>query len=87
MLGGLYMSPQRGAMIYNLGIVDFASIRYSDLTGYHYSTTPIDGNAGSTNQLVPGDVFAVATNGGHYAKVRIQSDAPNYLLIQWVTYN
>ncbi|MEP7337646.1 MAG: hypothetical protein ABI977_07855 [Acidobacteriota bacterium] len=37
------------------------------------------------NQLQPGDVFAVRTNGGHYAKVKVLESADS-LRLQWVTY-
>ena len=79
------MDPKNGATIVNLGVVNFNNITKSQLQGYSYSTTPIDGNNDSTNQLVNGDVFAVHTNNGHYAKVLVLSYGYN-IQIQWVTY-
>jgi hypothetical protein len=58
------------AQIVNLGVVDFNSITADTLANLAYSTTPIDGNNDPANQLVTGDVFAVRTNQGNYAKVK-----------------
>jgi sugar lactone lactonase YvrE len=77
--------PVNGAMIVNLGVVDFDSITVAQLRGYAYSTTAINGNNDSTNQLVTGDVFAVATNAGGCAKVKVLSYGYT-LQLQWVTY-
>ncbi len=79
------MVPENGATIVNLGVVNFNSITKAQLQSYSYSTTPIDGNNDATNQLVNGDVFAVHTSDGHYAKVKIVTYGYN-LQIQWVTY-
>ena len=80
------MVPQNGAKIINLGAVNFASLTAANLQLLPYATTPIDGNADSTNQLVVGDVFAVLTNKGNYAKVLVTAYGYN-LTINWVTYN
>jgi hypothetical protein len=80
------MAPQGSATIVNLGKVDFNALNFTDLQGKSYGTTPIDGNNDSSNQLVNGDVFAVHTNGGNYAKVLVTSYGYN-IQIQWVTYH
>src|SRR5215471_3984653 len=79
------MAAINPAQIVNLGIVDFNSITADTLASLTYSTNPIDGNNDATNQLAAGDVFAVRTNQGNYAKVQVVSYGYN-LQIQWVTY-
>ena len=79
------MTPISPAQILNLGMVDFNSITADTLASLTYSTNPIDGNNDATNRLVTGDVFAVLTNQGHYAKVKVLTYGYN-LQIQWVTY-
>ncbi len=76
--------PLGTATIVNLGAVDFNSITLANLESLTYGTTPIDGNSDNTNQLVTGDVFAVHTRGGNYAKVLVTSYGYD-LGIQWVT--
>jgi len=65
------MTPVNGAIIVNLGVVDFNAITDVQLYSYPYSTIPIPGNDDNTNQLVNGDVLAVHTNGGGNAKVKV----------------
>ena len=79
------MTPMNGAKIVNLGAVNFASLTATALQVLPYATTPIDGNADATNQLVVNDVFAVLTNKGNYAKVKVTAYGYN-LTINWVTY-
>lgn len=79
------MVPQGTAQIVNIGVVDFNSVTPTSLQGLAYSTTPIDGNNDASNQLVNGDVFAVLTNGGNFAKVQVLNYGYD-LAIQWVTY-
>ena len=55
------MTPQNGARLVNLGVVDFASIDSASLQSLPYASTPIPGNNNATNKLVTGDVFAVRT--------------------------
>ena len=50
-----------------------------------YAAAPIDGNNDATNKLVPGDVFAVHTTQGTFAKVSVVAYGYD-LQIQWVTY-
>jgi uncharacterized repeat protein (TIGR01451 family) len=80
------MTPVNGAGIYNLGTgVVFANLTMADLKTLPYTSTPINGNADATNQLVTGDVFAVHTNDGNYAKVLVTSYGYD-IGLQWVTY-
>ncbi|MDX2427437.1 MAG: hypothetical protein QNK22_01990 [Xanthomonadales bacterium] len=79
------MMPWGGAEIAYLGTVNFNSVSYADLQGVVYGTNPIIGNDDSTNLLVPGAVFAVKTNAGNYAKVKVQSYGYD-LVIRWRTY-
>ena len=78
------MTPRNGATIVNLGVVDFSAITPADLMELTYGTTPIDGSDVS-NALVPGDVFAVHTNAGNYAKARVLTWGYS-ITIEWVTY-
>ncbi len=80
------MAPQNNARIVNLGVADFNSITADSLQTLTYGTVPIPGNNDATNKLVAGDVFAVQTNQGNYAKVRVVSYGYD-LNIQWVTYH
>jgi hypothetical protein len=79
------MTPLSGATIVNLGRVKFDSLKAKKLSKLSYSTTPIPANADGTNKLVEGDVFAVHTNAGNFAKVKVLSYGYN-LGVQWVTY-
>lgn len=64
--------PTNGAAIVNLGNVSFATLTESMLQGLSYGLTPITGsNVG--NQLTFGDVFAVKTTAGNYAKVLVSA--------------
>lgn len=78
------MTPRNGATIANLGVVDFNAITPADLMGLTYGTTPIDGSDVG-NVLVPGDVFAVHTNAGNYAKAKVVTWGYS-ITIEWVTY-
>jgi hypothetical protein len=80
------MVPQNAAKIVNLGVVDFNAITADNLQHLTYLTTPIVGNDNASNKLVAGDVFAVLTNQGNFAKVKVISYGYN-LNIQWVTYH
>lgn len=64
--------PTNGAQIVNLGSVSFAGLTEAALQSLSYGLTPIVGsNAG--NQLTFGDVFAVKTTSGNYAKVLVSA--------------
>lgn len=83
--------PQGTAGIVNLGAVNFAGLTAANLQALTYGAGTIDGGAeGGTaaGTLVTGDVFAVHTIGGNYAKVLVTGpiDTANNLPIQWVTY-
>jgi hypothetical protein len=79
------MVPQNGARILNLGVTNFAAISANNLEFLPYTTTPIDGNSDATNKLVSGDVFAVRTSQGNFAKVKVITYGYD-LQIQWITY-
>ena len=74
------LDPRGKAKLANMGVVNFNSITAAHLKGLTYTTTPIKGTA-----LPTGDVFAVFTNGGNYAKVLVTAYGNN-LKIKWVTY-
>jgi sugar lactone lactonase YvrE len=77
--------PRGGATIVNLGVVDFNALTHVELQSLTYGTAPIPGNNDPSNQLVVGDVFAVKTNAGNYAKVKVLAYGYD-LQLQWVTY-
>jgi hypothetical protein len=79
------MVPMGGAGLVNLGAVNFTALGYTQLAALPYAATPIPGSDDSTNQLVVGDVFAVRTNAGRLAKVKVLAYGYN-LQIRWVTY-
>ena len=79
------MTPRNTATLVNVGVVDFEPIDAEQLSKLSYTTASIPGNAVGTNQLVPGDVFAVHSTDGNFAKVKVLSYGYN-LGIQWVTY-
>lgn len=79
------MVPQNSARIVNLGVVNFGAITADSLQTLTYGATPIPGSNDASNKLVAGDVFAVRTNQGNYAKVKVVSYGYD-LNIQWVTY-
>jgi len=72
-----WMTPQNSASIINLGAVYFSSLTAANLQTLAYATTPIVGT--------DGDVFAVRTTNGNYAKVLVVFYGSE-LVIQWVTY-
>ncbi len=79
------LDPRGIAALVNIGLVDFARITLADLRKFVYSNVPINGSPNSNNQLPTGDVFAVLTNKGNNAKVKIIAYGSN-LSIRWVTY-
>lgn len=80
------MTPRGKAAIASLGMVNFDQVSLSQLQGLNYSTASIPGNVRGQNLLLPGQVFAVRTNQGHYAKVKVLTYDYN-LTVQWVTYS
>lgn len=79
------MMPVAGAKIVNLGAVNFDTLSAAGLQTLTYGTAPIPGNDNATNKLTNGDVFAVYTNAGNYAKVQVLAYGYN-IQIRWVTY-
>ena len=79
------MVPQNAATLVNLGATNFAALNAASLQMLSYSTAPIPGSNDATNKLVVGDVFAVRTSQGNFAKVKVTSYGYD-LGIQWVTY-
>src|SRR5712691_8537514 len=84
------VQPINGATIVNLGTsVNFNSLTPAQLQALTYGSSGIDGSNG-TSLLVVGDVFAVHTNSGNYAKAVVSkpldSQQNNGLIIQWATY-
>jgi len=83
--------PTNGAQIVNLGNVSFFGLTESALQSLVYGLTPIVGsNVG--NQLTFGDVFAVKTTAGNYAKVLVSapffdSSNNNGLVFYYETYS
>lgn len=80
------MVPQGAARIINLGVTNFNAVTPAALQKLTYTTTPIVGNNDASNRLVQGDVFAVHTNQGNFAKVEVLQYGYD-LKIQWVTYH
>jgi hypothetical protein len=79
------MAPVGGALIVNLGSVNYGALTAAGLQTLLYNNTPIPGNDNSSNRLTNGDVFAVLTNKAHYAKVQVLSYGYD-IELQWVTY-
>lgn len=79
------MAPAGSAKIVNLGPVDYNTLTSAGLQTLIYSTAPIIGNDDSSNKLTNGDVFAVRTSAGNYAKVQVLSYGYN-IEIQWISY-
>ena len=79
------MEPQGTATLVNLGVRDFDSLDGDLLSKLSYTRTPILGNDDRTNQLVNGDVFAVRSTDGNFAKVKVVSYARD-IGVQWVTF-
>ncbi len=79
------LEPSGGARIVNLGSVNYTAVTPAVLQTLAYSSTGIVGNDDSSNQLVVGDVFAVLTNQGNYAKAQVLAYGYD-LQIKWTTY-
>jgi TolB protein len=79
------LNPSDGALITNLGVVNYDAIGLAELKGYTYGSDPINGNDDPSNQLVVGDVFAVKTSDGNYAKAKVVTYGYD-LELQWNTY-
>ncbi len=79
------MAPRTAPALLNLGAVDFTNVTAAGLQKLPYSTAPIPGNNDATNKLVNGDVFAVRTQAGNFAKVMVVAYGYD-MTIEWVTY-
>jgi hypothetical protein len=79
------MRPVGGAKIVNLGHVNYNTVTFASLQTLNFNATPIPGNNDPSNQLTDGDVFAVLTNAGNYAKVQVLHYDYN-MTIRWATY-
>lgn len=82
------LNPVGGDLGRNLGEVSFGSYGPVHLAAPHYVNAPIPGNGHSScgpNLLVNGDVFAVKTTAGNYAKFEVVSYGYE-LKVKWVTY-
>jgi hypothetical protein len=73
-------APQTNATLVNIGVVDFDSIDAARLKTLAYTADPIP-----SPQLVVGDVFAVHSGDGNFAKVKVLVLATE-LGLQWATY-
>jgi hypothetical protein len=74
-------APRTKATLAPMGIVDFDSIDAARLAALTYATTPLQ-----LPQFFAGNVFAVHTGDGNYAKVKVLAFATE-LGVQWVTYH
>lgn len=79
------MTPWGDAEITNLGVVNYGGLSSAELQRFDYGDDPINGDDDASNELVDGDVFAVRTNQGNYAKVRVV-DYGYDMDIEWTTY-
>jgi hypothetical protein len=79
------MVPVSGATLVNLGVRDFDSLTGKELSKLNYAAAPIPANDDATNQLVNGDVFAVHSTDGNFAKVKVVSYGRD-LGVQWATF-
>jgi hypothetical protein len=78
------LTPQNGAMLANMGQVNYNSITLATLKAQPYSAAPI-GMSNGRAALPVGTVIAVKTRNGQYAKVRIDSYGYN-LAVTSTTY-
>ena len=84
---GSSINPQGSAGAVNFsepGFVEFDALTLAGLsmiTLINYSQNPLSGTS-----LAAGDVFAVYTNGGHYAKVLIDAVGSQGVSLQYTTY-
>src|SRR5206468_866569 len=64
----------------------FNTLTADNLQHLTYTSTPINGSNDPGNKLFVGDVFAVTTDKGNLAKVKVVSYGYD-ITIQWVTYS
>ncbi len=71
----------------NLGVGSFDQITPRSLERLSYNSSYLYCGNDLSNQLTTGDIFAVHTNSGNYAKVLVISYNPNFVIqIKWATY-
>lgn len=81
---GSSMTPQGNATLYdiaNLGTLTGLDQSFLSSFGPLYSKTPIP-----SSTLVATNVFAVHTNGGHYAAVLVTSNSGGTIALQYITF-
>jgi len=82
---GVTITPQGTAKAYNLGdfsnIFDHAPKTYYDSFKIVATSAPI-----AANLLVPGDVFATFTNGGHTAGVMVTAKSGSSITLRFITF-
>ncbi len=78
-----FQGTAKGANLGNVGSAGFGALNQAALQALAAaaSTTPIPASA-----LVVGDVFGVATNGGHAAKVLVNAVSGTSITLQYTTY-
>lgn len=77
------MTPRNGAQLAYLGVMTpaaFNALTADQLQALSYSSTEIVGDDNASNQLVAGAVFAVRTNAGNVAKVRVTTYGYNLVV-------
>jgi hypothetical protein len=78
--GGSIFSPVNGSALHDVGEgADFGALDCASLRSFGYG--------GGTAPYAVGEVFAVQTPGGHYAKVQIVAGPTGAPQVQWVTYS
>jgi hypothetical protein len=84
-----FLASQCEAGTVNHGAVQCSSLALNELEKLRYGSYWIYGSD-DENFLVPGDVFAVHTNSGSYAKVRVKEEFDlrhnHGLVVEWVVY-
>jgi YVTN family beta-propeller protein len=80
-----FMAAEGAAGLVDLGPVNFDAITLEDLRALDYGQQKIVGDDNEANQLPDGDVLAVQTSGGNYAKVLVLHYGYD-MQIRFVTY-
>jgi len=80
-----FLVPQSGAMLANMGKVNFDAVSLPTLKTQAYTANPIVGSNNASNKLTAGTVIAIKSATGRYAKMRVDTYGYN-LSMTWVTY-
>jgi hypothetical protein len=80
---GMYLCG--GSMPIYLGATDYEALTATDLQELDYSSYIHGDGESAKTRLHPGDVFAVVTNAGNYAKLQV-IEFGRSLTIRYVTY-